>query len=182
VQQSFLVSSSTTTITSLVLSNGAGKVAGQPDATDTITIGFSGGLSVNTICSSWSGNGSNQTNGTADVSISNTGTGNNVLSLASWSGCPTFHLGTIDLGSAAYVTSSGGSAKPVDFSSSTIAYNASTHTIKITLGTANTGGSNGDIHNVSSSVATLSLSGLVKDVNGQAISPLTFATGNVQQF
>jgi len=71
--------------------------------------------------------------------------------------------------------------QPVDFTGSTVAYNASTHTITITLGTPLTGGRRGHLETVASSVVTLT-NPAITGTTGLAITPMAFATGNVQQF
>ena len=173
-----------TSISSLAITNkSVGGTAGRAEAGDKITVTFSAGLQVSSICSAWTGNGSNQTNSTANVHISGNGTtANNIVTISTWSGCPVFFFGSIDLGSQAYVTSTGSSNKPADFSGSKVDYDATAHTITITLGTEVPGGSQGTLGTVTSSNATLTADAAVKDINGSSILPLTKATGSIQQF
>lgn len=107
---------------------------------------------------------------------------NNILSISAWTNCSTFAFGSMDMGSAGFVTSSGASNKPVDFTGSTVAYNHTTHMLTITLGTPVTGGSNGSLGTVTSSVATLTIDSGITNTTGTAVSPTTFATGNIKQF
>jgi Bacterial Ig-like domain (group 3) len=173
-----------TSISSLAITNKSGGIAGKAEAGDKITSTFSAGLQVSSICSAWTGNGSNQTNSTANVRITDNGTtGNDIVTITTWSGCPaSFAFGSIDLGSQAYVAGTGGSIKPADFSGSTVAYDTAAHTITITLGTVVTGGTQGALGTVASSIATLTADAAVKDINGSSIFPLTKATGNILQF
>jgi hypothetical protein len=101
------------------------------------------------------------------------------LSITAWSGCPTFNFGSIDMGSKNYVTSGGSSDKSIDFTGSTVSYNATTHVITLTLGTEGGQGAQGT---VPTSVATLTVDAGLLGANGIGVSPATFATGNVQQF
>jgi hypothetical protein len=181
----FTVTSSAPSMTSLVLAN-HGSTAGKMEASDTVTATFSQALRVSTICSAWTNDAVNQTNSTATVHVTgNGGVANNVLSIPTWTGCPTFKFGSIDLGvkgSSGYVTSSGSSDKPLDFTGSTVAYDATAHTITITLGTLVTGSNNGTPSTVATSVATLTIDPAIQGTNGLAVSPTTKATSNVQQF
>jgi hypothetical protein len=167
-------------MTSMVLAN-HGSTAGQMEASDTVTVSFSAALKVSTICSAWTNDAANQTNSTATVQVTGN-QANNLLSISTWTGCSSFHFGTIDMGSTAYVTSVGTSNKPLNFTGSTVAYNATTHTITITLGTLATTGSFGTPQTVASSAATLTIDSGVTGTNGATPSPTTFATGDIQQF
>jgi hypothetical protein len=86
------------------------------------------------------------------------------------------------MGSKLYVTSTGSSDKPEDFTGSTVAYNATNHTITITLGTPATGGGFGTPGTVANSVATLTINAALTNTSGVAVSPTTFATSDIQQF
>jgi hypothetical protein len=180
---SVAVDASAPTITALATAN-HGTTAGKMEKTDTITITLSKQMAAQSICSAWTNGGSGaQSNSTATVHVTgNSEPGNNVLSISAWTSCGTFHFGSIDLGTKTYVTSTGGSNKPVDFTGSTIAYDGTAHTLTVTLGTASTGGGAGTLGTVSSSVLTLTLDPLVTDLAGNATSPNTKATGNVEQF
>jgi hypothetical protein len=88
----------------------------------------------------------------------------------------------MDMGSKLYVTSTGTSNKPIDFTGSTVAYNHTTHVLTITLGTPTTGGGVGTLGTVPSSIATLTIDPAITNTSGTSVSPTTFATGNIQQF
>ena len=105
--------------------------AGRP-----IVATFSETLRVSTMCSTWSGDFSDQTLaalGDVTVTLADGGVANDTVTVTSAS-C-TFHFGTVNLGSTAYAT--GGN---VTFSGSTtadrstITWNATNRTLTITLG------------------------------------------------
>jgi hypothetical protein len=150
---------------------------------DTITITFSKQMAAQSICSAWTNGGSGtQSDSTAEVLVSNDGTNNNTVTIPTWTGCPTNHVGSIDLGSKSYVTSTGGSHKTVSFTGSTIAYDGTARTLTVTLGAPQIGGERGTLGTVASSVLQMTLSASVTDLAGNATSPNTKSTGNVQQF
>ena len=180
----------TTSVSTLSITNKStapAGTAGKMDSGDRINVTFSAAIKASTVCSAWADTG-NQTSSTATVRVVGTpgDSDDDVLTINSWTGCSTFHFGSIDLGSASYqLSSSGTSNKPVDFTGSTIAYDATAHTLTVTLGTAVTNDSgHGLIAStaVTSSVATWSVDGAIKDANNTSITPLTKATANVQQF
>jgi len=166
------------TVTSVVNADGGGT-AGKIQKGDTITVTFSKQMSVASFCSTWSNDAANQTlntNGDVTVTVTDGGAGNDSLTVSS--GTCTFHFGSIDLGSTAYVTSSL-TANGNGSNRSSIAWNATTFTLTITLGAVSGGGT---IGTVASGIATYTPSGSIVDSsNGTAVSG-TFATGNVQQF
>jgi hypothetical protein len=115
-------------------------VAGSPRQTDRIEVTFSQRLDVASICSTWSGDTSNQTitgGNVAWVVITNNGapSGNDSATVGTTAtACGgQFHFGTIDLGSPNFVTGnayfggSGGGA-------TTVSWNATTFRLDITLG------------------------------------------------
>jgi hypothetical protein len=170
------------TITSVQLLN-TGNKSGKVEQGDSIVVAFSQQMSVASMCSAWSGDTTNQlinaSNNVVVTVADGTGATNDSLTLTSAS-C-TFHLGSINLGSNAYV--SGGS---VTFSGSTsggkesqLAWNASTNTLTITLGAA---GGSGTVATVASSIPVYTADGAITDSNGAAVSnsPFTLPTG--QQF
>lgn len=180
--------SASTSVSALTISNknaAPAGTAGKMDSGDKITITFSAAIKASTVCSAWSDTG-NQTSNTATVRVVGTpdDNGNDALTVNSWSGCSTFRLGSIGLGSPGYQTSTGSSNKPVDFTSSTIAYDASAHTLTITLGTVVSDSNHGSVGSaaVTSSVATWTVDAGIKDANNAAINPSTKVTANVQQF
>jgi len=182
--------SASTGVSALTISNknsAPAGTAGKTDSGDKITITFSAAIKASTVCSAWSDTG-NQSSNTATVRIVGTpdDSGNDALTINAWSGCATFHFGSVDLGSPSYqLSSSGNSNKPVEFTGSTIAYDATAHSLTITLGTAVTNdSSHGLIAStaVSSSIATWTVDAGIKDANNASINPPTKATANVQQF
>jgi hypothetical protein len=162
-------------ISSVVLQNG-GTTAGKLEKGDTITITFSSQLSVSSLCSTWSNDGSNQSlsaNNDVNVNISN-GTGGADDALTVTSATCTFNFGSLDLGSGSYVTSAvafGGSGG----SKSSITWTTATHTLTITLGAQKSG----TVNTVASSAPIYTASGSVVDGFGAAISnsPFTLAAG-----
>ena len=157
-------------MTSLVTANGSGGTVGKLDANDTIALTFSGQINASTVCSAWT-NGLTTTQSTSAgsvVTITNSGSGDNILSFTTApTACGTFNVGSIDLGSSSYVTSSGNSHKSVTFTNSTISYNGTSHLLTITLGTA---GGGGTANVVTSSALTVSLSTSVLDTGNAALS------------
>jgi prepilin-type N-terminal cleavage/methylation domain-containing protein len=175
------------TVTSLTLSNGG--TAGKVDETDTYKIGFSEGLSVGSICSNWSGDTTDQSL-TAGSVVTVTLTDNNpsfsnhdTIQVSVDSGtCGTFHLGTIDLGSNAYI--SGGNKTFVaagngSHTASTISYDATAHTLTVLIGEAN--GGTGAVATVTSSTATYVPDPAITDSAGNGLLG-NFSTGNAKQF
>jgi hypothetical protein len=166
------------TIAAVVVSNG-GSTAGRIEKGDAIAITFSERMSVASLCSTWSNDSANQSlsaNGDVTVTVANGGAANDSLIVASAS-CA-FHFGSIDLGSASYVTANL-TASGNGGNRSTIAWNATTFTLTIVLGQVSGGGT---IGTVASSVATYAPSGSIVDSSsGQAVVG-GYATGNVQQF
>ena len=121
-------------ITSVALQNKSGGTAGKLEAGDKVTIVYGSTMKVSSFCNTWTtGDAANQTlSGTGlMVSIPNSGTTNDVLSITNGTGC-VFNLGTIDLGSNAFVTANTTFGGTVN---TTIAWTASTKTLVITLGT-----------------------------------------------
>ena len=125
--------------TNVQLINGTGT-AGRIDAGDRIEITFSDTLAVNTVCSTWSGNGVNQTlNANNDVSVvlTNGGRGNDTLTFSSAS-C-TLNIGTINLSSTAYTTANV-TFRGTGAGVSSVAWDVATKKLTITLGTASGAG------------------------------------------
>ena len=92
-------------ISSITLANHSGGTAGTIEQGDTVTIVFSATMKVSSFCSTWtSGDGNDQSlvaNNDVTVSVSNATT--DVMTVSSAT-C-TFNLGSINLGSNAYVSS-----------------------------------------------------------------------------
>ncbi len=121
------------TPTSITVANGTGT-QGQPDAGDVITITWPRAMAVSTFCATWSNNGANQTL-TTEVDLNRNGNGNTTLAVPGTpcAGSTAFNLGAFNFG-ADYISGTG--TKTSKFTSSTIAYNATTFKLTITLGTA----------------------------------------------
>ena len=98
------VQNSAPTATALQLLDGGGT-AGKAEQGDRVVATFSETLRVSTLCSTWSGDFSDQTLaalGDVTVTLTDGGLANDTLTVTSAS-C-TFHFGTINLGSTGYVT------------------------------------------------------------------------------
>lgn len=114
---------------SLAIANTNGGTVGKPETGDTVTVSYGSQLNVSTICSTWSGNATNQSLANATVTIVDNGssTGKDDLRIAS-STCA-LQFGTVNLGTTNFVSSS------VTFTNSTITWTAATNRLTITLGT-----------------------------------------------
>ena len=108
--------------TNITLNNSA--TSGTAAAGDYVVITYSEGLDPDTLCTTWTGPGDQTTTATVSISTSD----------ALTVGSPCANLGSIALGGN-YNTG----ASTRTFSSSTIAWNESAHTITITLGTPSGG-------------------------------------------
>lgn len=139
--------------TSLTTTN-VGTIVGRAQQNDKLTVVYSEEVLASTICSGASTTVGTQTLTGATVTIgNNTGsTGNDVLTLSvPTSTCPGgIHFGSVDLGSASYV-----SGANVVFSNSTLALTQTTSsgTLVITLGTAS-GGTTATVSSGSAQVYT----------------------------
>jgi hypothetical protein len=179
---SFSESNVQTAIASLATANG-GSTAGETEANDTITITFSGQIDASKVCSAWTkGSTGTQSASTGSVvTVSNTGSGDNILNFTTApTACGTFRFGSIDLGSSQYVTSSGGSHKPLTFGNSTISYNGTTRTLQIMLGSTVGGGGTASV--VSSSALSLALDPGIVDTGGNSLSGDNLTTAAGRQF
>jgi hypothetical protein len=160
------------TITSVVLVNN-GATAGKLEKTDTIEITFSATMKVSSFCSTWTtGDAADQAlSGNNDVSVNVSNAATDVVTVTSAT-C-TFNFGSLDLGSAAYVTAAT-TFTGTGANKSTIAWTAATHKLVITLGTLQTG----TVATVASSAPTYTASASVVDPNSSAVfnSPLALAT------
>ena len=166
------------TITSVTLTNGS-STAGTMEKGDKITVVFSDQMKVSSFCSSWSNDANNQSisgNNQVTVNVSN-GTGGTNDAVTVTSTTCTFNLGSIDLGSNAYVTAAT-TFKGSGSSKSTIAWTASTHTLVITLGAKSTG----TVANVSSSAPVYSASSSIQDSSGAGLAGTTYNVSSGKQF
>lgn len=145
---------------------------GKIESGDSFTVEFGSPVAVNTMCSAWTGNGtSHSISGNSEVTVTLTdGTGTTDDSLSVSSTKCTFHLGTIDLGSNAYV--SGGSATFGGSGSnkSSLEYEASSHVLEVKLGAK---GGTGTIAKVTSSAATLTPDANLTDEFGNTFPAFT---------
>jgi len=122
-------------ITGMSLNNVAGT-AGRIDQGDQIVITFSDQIAVNSMCSTWTGNSTDQTiNGDNQdtVTLNNINGNNKVDTLDVSSSLCALNFGSMSLGSNAYTTSTvtfGGAGA----NKSTIAWSASGQRLTITLG------------------------------------------------
>jgi hypothetical protein len=166
------------TITSVTLGNG-GSTAGRIEKGDTITIRFSTSMDESSLCPSWSGSGNQSLQGNSDVTVAvsnGSGATHDTVTVGSAS-CRGFDLGTIDLGSSGYVSSSAtftgrGSSK------SKIGYTASTNTLVVTLGAMATG----SVATVSSSTPVYAAASTITDTQAAAIANSPFTLGAARQF
>ncbi len=155
-----------------LVNTGTAGTAAQGDRVD---ITLSETLAVASMCSTWSGNASNQSlagNGDVVVTITNSGT-NDVLTVSS--GTCTFNLGSIALGGD-YVTatttfSGNGSNK------SSISWTVSTKVLSITLGNASAATRTG----VAAGTPVWTPSTSITDVAGNAMAATAF-TGTSSRF
>jgi hypothetical protein len=150
----------------VALANGNGTMA----ASDTASITYSEPLAVASICSTWSGDASNQTlagNGNVVVTVSDNGVANDSLSSVTTSAAcgtgGTVHFGVIDLGSAGWLSATrtfsgnGGNRSQVDWT-------VATSTLRVTLGSPS-----GAVGTVSGSVtATYTPDATITDPAGNA--------------
>jgi hypothetical protein len=156
----------------VTLANGNGTIAPG----DTASVTFSEPLAVATVCSSWSGNSSNQTlggNGNVTVTVTDNGPSNDSLSsVTATSGCGgVVHFGTVNLGSTGWLTTTntfggnGGNMSQLDWT-------VATSTLKVTLGKAS-----GAVGTVAGSVAaTYTPDAAITDPAGNAVAGSVTAT------
>lgn len=115
-----------------------GTNLGKPEAGDSMAVTFSGPLSVSSLCGSWTGDTSNQSVTDASVTIvnnnANTANHDGILATGiSSATCGTVRFGKVDLIGTAYVTAD------TTFTNSTLAWDAATNKLIITLGTLSSG-------------------------------------------
>ena len=150
----------------------SGFTAGKIESGDSFSVEFGSPVAVSTMCSGWSGNATNHAlsgNNEVTVTLSDgTGATNDSLSVTA-SAC-TFHLGTIDLGSNAYVTGGGATFAGSGSNKSSLEYKAASHVLEVKLGTK---AGTGTIGKVSSSVATLTPDASLTDEFGNTFPAFT---------
>jgi hypothetical protein len=162
-------------ISSLTLTNGNGfSGKGKIEAGDSFTVDFNAAIAVNSMCSGWNGNTTDQlmtNNNEVTVTLSDGGAGDDTVSVSSTK-C-TLHLGTIDLGSGNYI--SGGNATfsgSGNGNRSSVKYTASSDTLSVELGTKSGAGT---VKTASSSAATLTPDASLTDSFGNTLAAFTTA-------
>jgi hypothetical protein len=164
------------TITNVELTNGSGggSQVGRLEKGDQVVVTFSDSMDVDTFCSTWTGTTpSITTANVVRVTVTDGGAGNDILTVSTTSGC-TFNFGSLNLGSAGWVTTttnfegSGGNK-------SEIAYDDTTRKLTITLG----GGTNGP-SGLAASTPTYDASDALRSSTGGSIAndPFTPATAS----
>jgi hypothetical protein len=175
----FTIDTTKPTVSSVTLRNG-GSTAGKVEAGDQILIVFSEQMAVGSLCSTWSGDSSDQSvGGNGSVVTLTDGGGSSDSISVSASGC-TFNFGSISLGNTGYVTGGNATFSGNGGSRTTITWTASTKTLTITLGAK---GGSGTIpaSAVASSTATYTPNSSITDSAGNG-GIAAKSTGNVQQF
>ena len=122
------ISGTKATATGLTIVNGTGTTR-QAGTGDVVTITFDKELQPSSLCSAWPATSSTKS-ATGSVRLTRTST-STTLTVPSVTGCTTLNIGTIDLGRTDLGSASGMVAT---FASSTIAWNATSKTLVLTLG------------------------------------------------
>jgi Tfp pilus assembly protein PilV len=161
------------TVTNVVLANGGSK-PGQIESGDRIAITFSAQMSVSSICSTWTGDTTNQTIADGLVTFTDNSPSGDRLLFSS--GTCNLNIGTFNLGSSNYVKAGTGSAS---FSGSMIGWNATSMTLTVTLGTP---GGSGVLQTVGSSAPTYFASSSMSDTWGYSITNSPFSIPSATQF
>jgi|GEM_PF-880552 len=167
-------------VSALSLLNGNGfSGRGKIEAGDSFKVEFGSPIAVASMCSTWSGNASDQSiAGNSEVTVTVTdgsGVSDDSVSVAA-SKC-TFHLGTIDLGSNAYISAGNVTFGGSGANKSTVKYTAASAMLEIVLGTK---GGSGTVKQVSSSAVKLTPDAGLTDEFGNAFPAFSTSTG--QQF
>jgi hypothetical protein len=166
-----------TLISSLTLSNAGGfSGKGKIESGDSFAVKLGAPLAVNSVCSLWSGNTTNHSlSGNNEVTVTIVdGTGATHDSVTVGASKCTLHLGTIDLGSSAYVSGGNATFTGTGSNASSVEYKASTNTLEVELG--GTKGGLGKVAQVSSSAATLTPDTNLTDEFGNVFPAFTTAT------
>jgi hypothetical protein len=164
-------------ISSVVLQNGG--TPGTIEPGDTIVVTFSAQMSVSSFCSAWSNDASNQSlnaDGDVTVTVADGGGGNDSVTVAS--GTCSFNFGSIDLGDPGYVSAGDATFSGTGAGASSIAWNAGSNTLTITLGSA----AGGTLAAVASSTPVYTASGAITDPLGAPVSNSPFTLGAGPQF
>lgn len=161
---------------SLSINNG-GPTAGTPERLDTVVVGFSERLSVSSLCSTWSNDNVNQSisaNSVVSVTMRNnaSASGNDLLVVSTTSAAcgGAFRFGSVDLGSAQFVTGTGDAVfAGGGASASTVSWNATSFQLTIRLG-AKSGGT-GTVGSVAAATtATYSPAAGITSSSGNAVT------------
>jgi hypothetical protein len=152
--------------TNVTLNNGSGQTLGRVDNGDFVVITYSEPIAVSTLCTTYSGNGTNQSK-TATVTLSTA----DVLTI----GTPCGNLGSINT-AGNYNTSSSSSRT---FSSSTVAWNAATNQLTITLANGS-GGTQGT--NVAAAKPTYTPTTSIADEVGNTMNATLFTAPATSRF
>jgi hypothetical protein len=163
--------------TNIALANGNGT-AGTADNRDTVTITYSEQLDGSTFCSTWAATGNQTLSGASIVAqIADTGS-NDTLTItavgANCSGTGNFHLGSITLGGN-YV----GATQTFSGAQSQLAWNATSHTLTIRLGTPTGGSAN---TGVPVGTPTYTPSSSLEDIAGNTIATSPFTAPATSRF
>ena len=162
------------TITSVQLKNGTGNTSGQIDQGDSFIVVFSAPMNESTLCAAWSGNGNQSTTGTVTVT-DGTGATHDVLTVSA--GC--LSLGSIDLGSSAYVSGGNVTFSGGGGNATTITWAAATNTLTVTLGKK---GGAGAVASVATSSSVYTSAAGVTDSFGDPVTNSPFALAAGKQF
>jgi len=167
------------TTTAVALVNG-GSTSGKLEQGDQIVVTYSQTLSVSSMCSTWSGNLTDQSlaaTGDVTVTLTDGGAGDDTVTITSAT-C-TLHIGTFNVGATGYITGGNNTFRGLTVATtSTVTWNAATRTLTITLGAPTGTGTRGT---VASSAAVSTPDAAIKNVIGTAITG-TFTTSTVPQF
>jgi hypothetical protein len=157
-----------------------GGATGTLDDGDSIVLTFSESLAVSTICSSWSGNGSNQTIGeTSNNAVTLTVTSGDVLSVATTE-CGTLRIGDISLGANYNSDSKDMTFKGNDAGRTWVRWNAAARQLTIHIG-SKSGGNGTQATGVAANTASYIPTAGITDVVGNGL-PTTIATTASQRF
>ncbi len=156
-----------------------GGTLGTIDKGDKIVVTFNNPIAVASMCSNWSGNTTNHSlGGTVRVTVTNGGAASDTLTVSSTGGgsC-SFQFGTLNLGSAAWITTGSAefSGNGNNASDAGYTYSPTNPTLTITLGrrasgTVPTG--------VAASTMTYTPSPSVSDIYGTTITPGAVSAGS----
>jgi len=167
-----------TSVSSLVTADGSGT-AGKLGPGDTVTVTFTGPIDPSTVCSAWT----NSVTPTASAGSVVTVNGSGFLQFASGpTACGTFRFGILNLETNGYYTPPSDGSK-LTFTGSTIAYDGTARTLKITLGaTGSSGTQTGTVNAVSASPLQLNLSTGILDAGDNALTGYTYPAASGVQF